>query len=173
MHLDVDLTNRLVDIIQEGYDLALRSAKLESSNLIAQKIYEYKNVICATPNYFKRHGIPKSPGDLSNHNCATYNLFKGVQRIKFEKSRNYEFTYLKGNFSSNHLELIKEILLNDFCLGVIPKFMVTQELKQQMLHLCLEEYPLEANGIYAIYPEREFVQPKLRYFLDMLKDYLG
>lgn len=70
--LDVKLESRLVDLVKEGYDLALRSAVLESSNLIAQKIATVNQVICATATYLNYRGTPNIPADLTQHNCALY-----------------------------------------------------------------------------------------------------
>lgn len=170
--LDIELESRLVDLVKEGYDLALRSAVLESSNLIAQKIYTIENVICATANYLQNHGILKTPSDLVNHNCAVYSDSKTIGQITLQKQQHIEKIHVKGNFMSNHLDLIKQQVLSDTCLGILPKFMVTNELKNKQLIQCLEDYTLPTNNLYAIYPEREFMLPRLSLFLKIVKNYL-
>lgn len=171
--LDVQLENRLVDLVKEGYDLALRSAILESSNLIAQKIFTIKNKICGTKNYFKIHGMPKTPADLMQHNCAVYSDAKILGQIQLVKQNTAETIQVNGNFLSNHLDLIKQMLLQHTCLGVLPEFMVRQELQNNQLVECLADYELPTTNLYAIYPEREFMLPKTSVFLQMLKSYLG
>lgn len=131
--VDVQLENRLVDLIEEGYDLVLRVAKLESSNLITQKITDIKNIICATPKYLRKNGIPKTPNDLEQHNCAIYSYAKHAKILKFHQNKHEYKVYVAGNFSSNHLELIKQILLSDLCLAALPEFMVSHELKRRRL----------------------------------------
>tara|TARA_B100000989_G_C19531008_1_gene469866 strand:+ start:5366 stop:6250 length:885 start_codon:yes stop_codon:yes gene_type:complete len=171
--LDIELESRLVDIVKGGYDLALRSAKLESSNLIAQKIYTINNVICATKEYLTTHGTPTTPTELINHNCAIYSYAKFPGRIELSRQGRKETLILRGNFMSNHLDLIKKLILSNTALGFLPEFMVDNELKNKHLTLCLPDYKLPTSNLYAIYPEREFMLPKLKLFLDMLKSYLS
>lgn len=171
--LDIELENRLVDLIAENYDLVIRSAKLEDSNLIAQKILTFKPVVCATPQYLKLHGKPRTPKELERHNLAIYNYSKDAKYIRFTKNGIEDIIYIHGNFTSNHLDLIKKMVLSHTCMAVFPDFMVSQELKNRHLNLCLEQYQLPESQLYAIYPEREFMPLKLKVFLEMLKEFLN
>ena len=173
--LDVELESRLVDLVKEGYDLALRSAKLESSNLSAQKIFTIKSVICATPNYLRKHGEITTSSDLSkaSHNCAAYSESKSVDYLKLTKQHHEELVHVKGNFISNQLDLIKRLVMQDVCVGVLPEFMVINELQNKQLIQCLSHYTLPTSNLYAVYLEREFMLPRLSCFLDMVKSYLG
>jgi len=170
--LDIKLETRLVDLVKEGYDLALRSAKLESSNLIAQRIFTIKNVICATNTYLKSHGPLVTANDLIQHNCALYSESKSLGQTRLMKDHHEEMIHIKGNVMSNHLDLMKQFVLDDACIGIFPEFMVTHELKEKKLIQCLENYSLPTNDLFAIYPEREFMLPRLSCFLEMLKNYL-
>ena len=98
VNLNIELENRLVDLIEEGYELVIRSAKLESSNLIAQKIFSIKNIICGTPKYFKKNGCPKQPRDLEKHNFARYSYPKETQQITLNKNHREENVNIYGNF---------------------------------------------------------------------------
>ncbi len=167
--LDIELENKPIDLIAQGYDLALRSAKLESSNLIAQRIFAVKNILCATPKYLKKHGIPKNPIELETHNFAAYNYSKDTQNLKMTKNDTKKTVRIQGNFRSNHLDLIKKIVLDHVCIAVFPEFMVKDELKNHQLIHCLAEYQLSTSPFYAIYPEREFMPLKVRVFLKMLE----
>lgn len=170
--LDVELENRIVDLISENYDLVLRFAKLEDSNLIVQKILSCKNFLCATPQYLKYHGKPETPDDLEQHNFAMYSHSKNAKQIKFIKNKIQDIVYIQGNFMSNHLDLIKEVVLKNLCMGVFPEFMVSRELNNGRLKICLAEHQIIETHFYAIYPEREFMPLKLKLFLDMLREYL-
>lgn len=172
VNLDIELENRLVDVLEESYDLVLRSAKLESSNLIGQRIFSIKNTICATEQYFKQHSIPKIPSDLEKHNCATYSYSKNAKHLTLIKNSHETVISIQGNFMSNHLDLIKQMVLNNLCIGIFPEFMVTNELQEKKLQRCLINYQLPENQLYAVYPVRKFMLPKLKYFLEMLKSYL-
>ncbi|NNM60211.1 MAG: LysR family transcriptional regulator [Legionellales bacterium] len=170
--LDIELESRVVDLVKEGYDLALRSTKLVSSNLIAQKIFSGKNIICATERYLAKNGELAKASDLVNHNCGVYSDSKSKNQITLIHNQHQETVFVKGNFMSNHLELIKQLVLSDTCIGFFPEFMVSNELKNKQLIRCLENYLLPTSPVFAIYPEREFMLPKLRVFLEMLKIYL-
>lgn len=171
--LHIELENRLVDLVKEGYDLALRSAKLESSNLIAQGIFSVKSIICATDEYLRKYGIPQSPSDLEKHNCATYSYSKDAGHINLIKNNHENSIYIQGNFISNHLDLIKQMVLSGLCIAVLPEFMIRDELRDGKLKQCLSAYHLQETRLYAVYPEGKFMLPKLKCFLDMLKNYLG
>lgn len=171
--LDIELENKLVDILEEGYDLALRSAVLESSNLIAQRIFSINNIVCATEKYLQTHPALNIANDLEKHNCAIYSYSKTASHLKLIKNNNEEIISIQGNFMSNHLDLIKQIVLSDLCIGILPNFMVENELKLGIIKHCIPTYYLPGSQLYAIYPERKFMLPKLRFFLDMLKNYLN
>lgn len=168
--LDIELENRIVDILEEGYDLALRSAVLESSNLVAQRIFSIESIICASKKYFEKNDAPHGPSDLESHSFATYSYSKKAEHITLIKNNKEEVINIKSIFQSNQLDLIKQIVLNDICIAVLPKFMVENELKSGKLELCLTNYKLPESPIYAVYPERKFMLPKLKCFLDMLKN---
>jgi len=170
--LDIELENRLVDIVEEGYDLVLRSAILESSNLIAQRIFSIDNIVCATKKYLSSHSALNVASDLEKHNCATYSYSKTARHVKLIKNNNEEMIHVQGNVMSNHLDLIKQMVLNDVCIGILPRFMVENELKLGIITHCLRAYHLPVSQLYAVYPERKFMLPKLRVFLDMLKNKL-
>jgi DNA-binding transcriptional LysR family regulator len=170
--LNVELENRLVDVYKEGHDLVLRSAKLETSNLVAQKIYSIKNVLCASESYLKTHAEPKNIFDLEKYNIATYNSAKTAAKMSFLKNHHQEYIHIKGNFLCNQMDLIKKMVLDHVCMAILPEFMVTNEIKNNLIKICLPEYQLTENPLFAIYPERKFMLPKLRIFIGMLKTYL-
>lgn len=171
--LDVELENRLVDVIEEGYDLVLRAGEsLKSSNLYAQRIYTIKSIMCATKAYFKKYGKPQVPGDLTNHNCA-YVSYANNDTIYFNKDAKCESKNLQGNFTSNQLTLIKNIVMNDICIAVFPEFMIKNEIESGALIPCLSNYQLNQSTLYAVYPIKKFMPPKVKYFIDELKKYLN
>lgn len=168
--LNIQLESHIVNLIEEGYDLALRSGKLVSSNLISQRVYTGKNLICASPAYLQRHGKPKTPADLKKHNFAIYSQTKSAQSIKITKDTQEITTDIQGNFISNHLDLIKKIALNHLYMAILPEFMVKKEIKNGELVACLTHYQLQKFHFYAIYPAKEFVAPKVKAFIKMIKD---
>lgn len=171
--LDLRLENQLVDLVKEGYDLALRSAILENSNLIAQKIYTINNVLCAAKHYLSTHDILKTPQDLLRHHCAIYSDATPSGKIKLTKEEHVEIIQLKANLISNQLELIKTLLLRSNCIAVLPEFMIKSELKNEDIIPCLTDYSVPSSNLYIIYPEKEFMLPKVSVFIELLKKHLS
>ncbi|MBV9576101.1 MAG: LysR family transcriptional regulator [Gammaproteobacteria bacterium] len=167
--LNIDLENRIVDVIKEGYDLVLRSAVLESSNLIAQKILCSKNIICASPIYLKIYGMPNTPRDLMKHHFAMYKNLKRSRKIKLIKNKHTEEIHIDAHLLTNQLDLIKQMVLSGHYIAVLPEFMVYKELKKKLLIHCLQNYQLEEDSIYLIYPDKELISNKAKYFIQMLK----
>jgi len=170
--LDIELESKVVDIVEEGYDLVLRSAILGSSNLIAQKVFSIKSVICATEFYLKSHPELIIASDLEKHNCAVYSYTKKASHITLIKNDHEEMIHIKGNLISNQLDLIKHMVLDHVCIAVLPEFMVKKEIQDNIIKICLSDYRLRESPLYAIYPQRNFMLPKLKSFLEMLKTYL-
>ena len=166
--LDVNCENRLVDVIKDGYDLVIRSAKLESSNLIARKLFSLKNIVCASPDYLKKHDHITSPENLSNHQFAMYYLANKNNELKLIKnSRTYKII-VHSKIATNQLDLVKQTVLNGTCLGVLPKFMVKKEIEQKNIIACLGDYEIAPSPIYIIYPNKE-LSPKVKAFITTLK----
>jgi DNA-binding transcriptional LysR family regulator len=169
MKLHIDCENRLVDVIKDGYDLVLRSAKLESSNLIAQKLYSLKNIICASPAYLKKYKTITEPADLYSHHFAIYHSEKRNDELKLIKNNHTYKIILNSNIITNQLDLIKQMVLSGTCLGVLPEFMIKKEIEQKSIVQCLNSYKLVSSPIYIIYPNKELLLPKVKVFIKMLK----
>lgn len=172
VNVEMQLETHVVNLVQDGYDLALRSAKLESSNLIARKICQINYGIYATSQYLSDKKMLSTPSDLIFHNCASYTNSISPREITFIKDKKKATVFFKSNFTSNHLDLIKKMVMNDVCVGFLPDFMVLEEVKANQLIQCLPNYRLASSSLYAIYPEREFNLLKLTYFLSMLQEFL-
>lgn len=171
INLDVALESRVIDLIGENYDLALRVAKLEDSNLIAQKIFTIKSVICATPKYLKSHGIPRNHSDIRKHNFAIYSYSKNAKSIRLSKNQVPYVVPIAGNFLSNQLDLIKKMVLCHSCMAFLPEFMVQEEIKKSQIKICLPDYVISESPLYIIYSEKEFMPIKVKLFLEMLKEF--
>ncbi len=170
--IDLQLDNRVINLKQEGYDIALRFAVLESSSLIAKKITTLKNVICAAPTYFDKHAIPSKPVDLLTHNFALYSDSEQAKYLTLHYKDKEEVVALQGNVITNHMDFIKQIVLSGECMTVLPEFMVKKELASGELVTCLAKYKLAPGTLYAMYLERKFMPLTLKVFLEMLKQNL-
>lgn len=170
--LNVMLESQVVDLIREGYDLALRSALLPDSNLIAQKIMIFRNLICVTPKYLKAHGSLKYPEQLKEHDFAVYSGSKSARELKFSYANKTIDIIINSAIESNNLDLIAQMVTGSCCIGVLPEFMVKDLIAKKKLIHCLQQYKLPENPIYAIYPEKKFMPLKVKLFLEEIKNYI-
>jgi DNA-binding transcriptional LysR family regulator len=171
IQLDMHLTDNFVDIIRDGYDLAIRIGELPDSSLVARKLSPDTRVICAAPAYLERHGTPKSLADLDNHNC----LSAGAQETwNVEGPEGPRQLRVKGNIRSNSAELIREALLAGIGLGLRGLWEVGPEIKSGALKVVLPQYRGSSNmAVYAVYPCRDFMPTKVNAFIEYIAGHFG
>jgi len=166
--LDITLSDRMVDLVEEGFDLAVRIASLPSSSLISRKLASTKMVLCASPTYIKKHGKPKHPSDLANHAVLSYSLLA--------TGDTWEFDGKEGKVKVNVRPIMRSNS-GDTCVaaarkhkGIIgqPSFMVNEDLKRGTLVELIPQFRLPEFGIYALYPSRQYVSPKVRALINFL-----
>ncbi|NQZ51223.1 MAG: LysR family transcriptional regulator [Moritella sp.] len=169
----LSMDDRVVSLVEGGYDVGIRIGELESSSLISKKLADCKSVLCASPEYLKKHGTPSKPEDLSHHNCINYSLFQGGAEWTFYKDSKKLKLEPKGNFIVNNSDAILEVLLNGLGICQMPTFIVAEHLKSQRLITCMDEYALPKHAIYAVYPERKHLPEKVRVFIEFISHKLG
>jgi len=171
IELDIHATDNMVDIIREGYDLAIRIGELEDSTLVAKKLAPETRVICASPRYLEEIGEPQSLEDLEMHNC----LSAGAQETwRLEGPEGQLQFRAKGSIRSNSAEFIREALLSGLGIGLRSTWDIGRELMNGDLKVVLPQYRGSANvGIYAVYPSREFMPSKVNVFIDFLSECYG
>ncbi len=171
IELDFDLTDNFVDIIREGFDVAIRIGELADSTLVARKIAPDTRVICASPQYLEKAGRPETLGELETHNC----LSAGAQDFwKLEGPEGQVQLRTKGNIRSNSSELIREALLSGLGIGLRGTWDIGAELASGALEVVLPQYKGSSNlAIYAVYPCREFMPAKVHAFIEFLTDLYG
>ena len=171
--VELQITNRLVDLIEEGFDLALRTAVLEDSSLIARRLIDSQWIICATPAYLKQHGTPQTPEQLQNHECLVY---------KFDNTANStwplyidgkeQLISVHGRFHSNHLSAIKQAALSDLGIAFLPQVLIYEEIQQNTLTQILQCFTSKKLGLYAVYPKARQPDQKLKLLVAHLQDSL-
>jgi DNA-binding transcriptional LysR family regulator len=168
IELDAQLTDTFVDIIREGFDLAIRIGELEDSSLVARKLAPDARVICASPAYLDRHGAPTSLADLDGHNC----LSAGAQDVwRLEGPEGQSLVRTNGNIRSDSGEFIREALRAGLGLGLRSTWDVGAELKSGELQIVLPQYRGSSSvAIYAVYPCREFMPAKVNVLIEFLAD---
>lgn len=170
---NVILDTQFVDLVKEGFDLALRVAELPDSSLICQKITSLGSVICASPQYIKKHGPIKNPEELSQHPFASYIGHRLAKTLLLTYKTKQQTVNVSSNFECNSLDLMIKILNANSCLAVLPTFMAKPLVQKNKLVIILPEYKLPEVNLYAVYPERSLVPLKVKALIDMLKLHLA
>ena len=171
--VDLHITNRLVDLIEEGFDLAVRTSELEASSLIAKRLIDSQWVICATPDYLKQYGVPQTPEELENHECLIYkfdNNSNNVWPLHIDGTKQLMPVY--GRFHSNHLSAIKQATLSDLGIAFLPQALVYEEIQQNTLTQILQSFTRKRLGMYAVYPKVRQPDQKLKLLVAHLRESL-
>ncbi|MDT7838559.1 LysR family transcriptional regulator [Aquabacterium sp. OR-4] len=160
--LDVDLGDRLVDLVDEGYDLAVRIAQLASSSLVTRKLASTRLILCASPTYLRTHGTPADPAALAQHPVFTYKLLSTGEQWHFSGPQGPCAVKVSPRMRSNSGDSCCEAALQHQGLVLQPSFMVGAHLRSGALVEVLPQYRSVALGIYAVYPSRKQLAPKVR-----------
>lgn len=165
--LDVDLTDRVVDIIDEGFDLAIRVGKLRDSSLIARRLASSDRILVASPRYLEQHGMPRTPDDIRRHECLLY----AYEATTASWRLGPELTVpVKGRLISNNGDVLASAAAEGLGLALIPSFVVGRRLQRGELVQVLGEYTSSDAGVHAVYPHSRHLSTKVRAFVDHLVD---
>jgi DNA-binding transcriptional LysR family regulator len=170
---DLALNDRVVDLVDEGFDVAVRIARQIDPGLVARPITHARTVACASPAYLKKHGAPRTPEDLAHHNCLSY-AYTGQQHLwRFTKHGREQAVVVAGNLNANNGDILCSAAADG--LGVIlqPTFLAHDLLRERRLVRILDGWEPEGFTIYAVYPSRQFLTPKVRTFIDFLVERFG
>lgn len=173
--LEWDMSDKRIDVIGEGYDLAIRAApSLDESSLICKRVYASPMYLVAAPSYLEAHGRPYHPNELLKHNCITYSNLKNAGRWEFTDKNGKLITVdinqrVRCNSGLGELALLK----SGVGISIIPAFYIEQALADGELEILLPEYTHPTVNVYVIYPSRKHVSPKVRRFIDMVSEHLA
>ncbi|KYN83193.1 LysR family transcriptional regulator [Vibrio cidicii] len=173
VEIDLQLEDKMVDLVEGGFDLGIRIGHLPDSNLIAKRLAPCRTVLCASPSYVEKMGAPQKPADLADHNCLRYSYFRGGNEWLF-LHQEQEFKVLpRGNFIVNNSEAIRRALIAGIGVAQMPTFIIGKELRSGTLVNLMPEYLLPEHFLYAVYPQRKHMPLKVRMFIDFLNEKLG
>ncbi len=167
--LDVMLTDEVVNILQEGIDLAIRGAPLPDSGLQASKLSTLPTCLCASPDYLKKHGRPTTPAELEQHDWVIYKLTSGVIELS-KGSRSFSIA-VKGSISTNNAAARTAFIEGGHGIGRIPLYDAWPKIQAGSLESVLDDYQLRNIDIYGVFPPGSTGSKKLRLLIDFLKDY--
>ena len=171
--LDIRLDDRYVNLVEDGIDVAVRIGQLTDSSLVARKLGTTRAVACASPAYLAEHGEPDDPEELAGHDCLIYSyLAAGVWRFTARGGREIPVA-VSGPIRINNGIVLAEAAIAGGGVLVTPSFYVAPMLRDGRLKRILTAYRLPELGIYAVYPQRAHVPPKVRAFIDYLAARFG
>lgn len=173
LRIDMTLNDHRVDLIDEGYDLAIRIGQLADSSLIARKLAPCRMVVCATPAYFAAKGVPQKPADLAGHNCPGYAYSSEGNEWRFEGPDGKESVKVSGNFTANNGDTLRAFVLGGGGVDLQPTFIIGADLAAGRLQAVLMDYQATELGVYAVYPQNRYVSAKVRSFIDFLAARFG
>ena len=163
-------TDRMVDLVGEGYDLAVRIGRLEDSTLRARKIGEARRYLCASPRYLDRAGVPERPQDLGGHNCLIFRTHPGYNVWRFKAGGRTVDVRASGSFSANSGFALVNAARDAMGLVLAPEWLVGPSLANGDLVEVMTKHPPAPNRtpLYAVHPYQRFVPPKVKTFVDFL-----
>lgn len=168
IRLQVDISDRLRDLVGEGFDLAIRAGELQDSTLVAHRLYTDRMLVCATPGYFKQRGIPREPEELKQHDCVVFSAVRQSETLKFKGPGGVKAVEVSGRLAINNLNAIRGACLAGNAIGLLPELHCRELIASGELVSVLNEWSAREGGIYAVYPSPRHLTPKVRAFISFL-----
>lgn len=171
VQFDVSLSDRVVDLVEEGFDLGIRIGSLGSANLIARKLGSTRVIACASPGFLEKYGVPNVPEDLATYNCVTYAYVADSYTWRFRDPAGGErVVQVSGNLHANNGDLLTDAAVNGIGVVYEPEFIIAEALAAGRLVQVLAEFEREPLGIHAVYASRKHLSAKVRSFVDFLAE---
>ena len=171
--VDLQLTDRKVDIVEEGFDVALRIGQLKSSSLIAKKVAPIRVVLCAAPEYLKKYGTPTQPEDLERHRYLHYSYMNMDGKDDIYQLLKAKYLKQGSELRSNNGDVLVDAAIAGAGIVLQPTFIISEALSSSKLVVVLPELEPEALGLYAVYAHRKLLPHKVRCFIDFMEGYYG
>jgi DNA-binding transcriptional LysR family regulator len=168
VELEVNLSDRLVDVVEEGIDVAVRIARLGDSSLVSRQLSSTRLVLCASTTYLRKRGTPQHLEDLAQHDVLAYNLLATGDTWEFTGPDGTVSVHVKPRLRTNSGDTCRAVALRHEGIILQPTFMVQADLQSGDLVQVLPEYQSVELGIYAVYPTRKHLLPKVRLLIDYL-----
>ena len=175
LRLSIHLSDNVVDLVSEGFDLAIRIGALDDSRLVARRIAPNRRVVCASPDYLRRRGRPRTPGELADHDCLLLFGRGGRQDVwRLGTPTGGEVAVrVQGRLESNFGEVLRDASLAGEGIVIHSLWHVADDLRAGRLEVVLPDYPLATTAISAVMPQRRLVPPRVRAFTEFLIEEFG
>ncbi|MCU7933185.1 MAG: LysR family transcriptional regulator [Candidatus Thiodiazotropha sp. (ex Codakia rugifera)] len=169
--LQLQLLDREVNLVDEGFDLALRVGELAESTLVARRLDDVQIILCAAPSYLDKYGIPKTVRDLKQHNCLVDTVPQHGHRWPFVENKKRVVMPVKGNVTANGGELVRELAISGMGIAYLPSFFVDDDIAQNRLVVLLDKATEMNPGLFLVYPKTKHLSSTVRVFIDYLVEY--
>jgi DNA-binding transcriptional LysR family regulator len=166
--VELTLTDRFVNLVEEGVDVAVRVGGLADSSLVARRIGGFRRVVCAAPAYLKRRGVPKEPADMTGHDCLIYSMLAEVDRWRFIIEEREVAIPVTGRLRSNNQDVLLRAALDSAGIMLAPSWLVRDHVASGRLRLVLEDFEPESTPIHILYPHARLLSAKVRALIDYL-----
>ncbi|RED54221.1 LysR family transcriptional regulator [Aestuariispira insulae] len=171
--LEIHLSGQMVDLVEQGFDLAIRVGNLRDSSLIARKLADVHFAVAASPEYWDRHGRPEHPRELSQHNCFTYAYAPSPRSWQFQDKNGRDlWVPVQGNLHGNSGDFALKAALDGLGVAALPTFFAPDAYEDGRLETVLDDFNRPPSGVYAVYPHSRHLSTKVRVFVDFLVERL-
>lgn len=173
IQIDLVLNDRLVDVVEDGFDMAIRISRMPDSSLIARRLAPCRLVLLASPNYWNKHGRPSHPSDLKNHDALIYHYLPEPDTWTFKGPDGRFSVTVSGRMRANNGEVLLEAAKHGQGVYLTPTFFCCGEIQSGELEVALADFEDDPISVYAVYPHRRHLSPRVRAFVDFLADRFG
>ena len=173
LSINIDFSDRQVDLVEQGVDLAIRISDLNDSSLQARRICPIRLLLCASPSYLERHGTPRKPEELKDHQVLGYTLGSGHTIRLVNPQGDEQLVHTSARMSANNGDFLRDMALAGHGIAVLPTFIVWQSLATRELVPVLEQYTLPTINAWAVYPQTRYLSQRARQFIDFLVKRFG
>jgi DNA-binding transcriptional LysR family regulator len=174
IQIDLNASNRVTDLAEDGFDVAIRIARTLPPNVVARLLRRVRWHLCASPEYLRREGAPQHPANLSRHNCLTFptatlggvwHFVRGGERVEVA---------VHGSLQANMVEALHDLALAGTGITLLPGYMAGKDIREGKLLPVLADWEIEAgSNLYAVYLPTRYLAPKVRVFVDFLVERFG
>ncbi len=163
---ELELSNRMPDLVEDGVDLAFHVGELDDSTFVARKVASSRRVVCASPDYLKQHGKPNTPEELSEHNCLVYSPRTPLVDWDFINQK----VRISGDIQCNDGDALRVAAIQGCGIAQLPTYIVGMDIQSGRLCALLESFEPEKLPVYAIYNNRKYLSAKIKTFVEFIYD---
>jgi len=173
IEIDMVLNDRRIDVVEDGFDLAIRIARLPDSSLIARRLAPCRRIVVASPDYWDRKGRPRHPLELKQHDALIYDYLAEPDTWAFKDESGEIGVNVTGRMRANNGEVLMDAARRGLGVAFAPTFFCCDEVRDGTLETVLDTFDADPISIYAVYPHRRHLSPRVRAFVDFLADRFG